>query len=780
MRLIYFAIFFIGAHVCFAQTKTIQGYVTDSLTRESLVNANIYTRDYKHATSTNNFGFFSLNVPETEQILKISYVGYTTKEVALLEFRPGEIFHIKLTANSLLQEINVKANTFREEISLHRLGINELSAKKVENLPGVLGEPDILRAIQNMPGVQSGNLGTTGLFVRGADPGQSLILLDGVPLYNINHLYGIYSVFNGDALNSAVLYKGGFPARYGGRSSAILDVTMREGRSDKIGIQGSLGILASHILIEGPLIKNKLTFLVSARRTYFDLFSNAILKHKYPDPKNRVYTGYHFYDATCKINYRFNDQHRIFASFYGGNDFLYNNEYKNNDTVNDNFTSELKWGNATGTIRYNYTAKNGLFLNAQVYSTHYFYSQVADHTNIYPEENIYTRVNKDNFKSNIRDYGALLFVNKAFNNHDVQAGFSAVQHNFKPSDGTISRFDGYSPPYDTSFTQGTFNITDLNAYAEDKIKLGEKFTATFGLRLVLNDTKEKNLQAEPRIQLQLLATDNLSFKTGYARVTQNSFLISTNSMISPADLWVFKTQNMKPLIGNQVDFGVTTSLFNEIKMTFETYYKKLDNVPGVLEGKKIDRLDNWETNIVQGQGEAYGFESMIERRYGKINGFIGYTLAYSNRQFKELNNGRPYRFKYDRRHNISVVVSYKLTRRLEVNAVWNFASGSLVSLYTQKYKSSADYYDTDLDHLYPGGTRLYAASKNNYELPPFHQLDLGFTFTKQKKRGTIKWNYGIYNVYNRVNPFYITIEQEHYFMNGALPILPYVSYTFKF
>lgn len=762
--------------VIFGQNIKISGYIKDSLSNEVLINANIYTSDYKNATSTDNYGYFSISLPKNTSEINISYVGYNNLRLALNKIKYGQIINIPLSKNTLLQDVNVNAVSLKNEIKLHKLGTNEISISKVENLPCILGEPDILRVLQNMPGIQSGNTGTSGLFVRGTDPGQSLVLLDGVPLYNINHLYGFYSVFNSDAINSATLYKGGFPARYGGRSSAIMDVTMREGSNNKIGVKGSIGIVASRILVEGPVLKDKITFLVSARRTYLDLFTNTVAKQNNKKRSNQELTGYNFYDATAKINYNINAQNRLFASFYGGSDFLYNTS-KNNTSLNiTDFKSNLKWGNRIANLRYVHTTKNGIYINTQLYSSQYFYNQVSEDISLLTIENQYEKLWKDNFNSKIRDVGIKTKLSKSYKKHNFEAGMGLINHRFQPSDGEITRYGLNTEPYDTIFSQGLYKLTDYNLYFEDNIEIHSKLKSTIGLRLVAHDIKNIEFHYEPRIQLQYLASDWLSFKAAYVRVTQNSFLISTNTMVSPADLWVFKTKNMKPLISDQVDFGISAVILNEFKLSFESYYKILQNVPGIAEGVKIDRLDNWEKHILQGKGKAYGFEFLAERRSGKVNGWVSYTLGYSKRQFNDINMNHWYRFKYDRRHNISIVSNVELSKRLKMNLVWNFASGNLISIYTNQYLTSISMYNNNLST----SNQIYASEKNNHELPPYHQLDIGFTFTKKKKRATVQWNYGIYNVYNQFNPFYIANEDGKYKLYNSLPILPYISYNFAF
>ncbi len=768
----------------FSQQININGFVIDSITGESLVSANIYTSDYKYSAISNNYGYFSFTIPQHYKKFFVSYLGYYINEVKIDSLHHNIILNINMAPNATIEEIKIYASPIIQEVRNQQLGVSELHAAKIEQLPNFLGEPDILKTFQLLPGIQAGNAGSTGLFVRGSDPGQSLILLDGTPVYNANHLYGFFSVFNSDAINSAILYKGAFPTKYGSRASAVLDISMKEGRNDKTSVKGTVGLIASKILIEGPIIKDKLTYLISARRTYFDLPIKAYVFSKQKDPDNRSYTAYHFYDGTCKVNYRFNNKHRIFISYYGGNDDYISVDNKKDELEIDKTKETYKWGNTTASLRYTFSINKSIFYSAQAYCTDYYYKLIKDNTNYIISEKRYNSYSNKDYKTKIRDYGfnTSISINKN-KNHNFEAGLGITNHNFDPSSGQITIAEYGSQPYELSFSQDKMYITDSYGYFQDKIKISEKINSTAGIRVVFNDLNNISPQFEPRIQLQYLPKDIISTKIGYGRVTQNCFMVTTNNMFSPADLWVFKTENMEPLISNQIDAGCVIAVSDHYKVTFETYYKSLKNLLEVKEGYKFDILENWEESVVQGNGDAYGFETMLERRYTRLSGWVGYSLAWSNRQFDALNNGKEYRFKYDRRHNISIVLLYKLTDRMDINLTWLYASGSLITLATnivQDYRASTDIDINGISRL----NHEYASSKNNVQLPDFHRLDLSFNYTKQKKKYVAKWNFGVYNLYNRQNACFITRDninnKESYYLTGLYPFFPFISYSFNF
>ena len=792
------------------QKHTISGFVVDKETGESLIGVNVIWKDQFQGTTTNAFGFYSITLPEGNVNIDFSYIGFDiyAKSISLKE---DLTLNIELAPSAQnIQEVTVVG----EETVVDRTqsSLMEVPVEQIKTIPAFLGEVDVLKAIQLLPGVQSGGEGTSGFYVRGGGPDQNLILLDGVPVYNASHLFGFFSVFNADAIKNVRLTKGGFPSRFGGRLSSVLEIDMKEGNMKKFQGEGSVGLISSKLSIEGPILKDKTSFIVSARRTYIDILAQPFIRKT----NNGNPAGYFFYDVNAKINHKISDRDRLYLSLYSGKDRFYLSEdYNSNDqktTSDDNFSYRdeadfgLEWGNLTSSLRWNHLFSNKLFSNTTLTFTKYKFQTDLTSSTFQRFQNM---VSQDSLQfvyySGIEDVGAKIDFDYIPNpNHYIRFGMNYIYHSFYP--GAINLFERNvdidslqnqtTTILDTSFvfSDRLYN-NDSFFFIEDDIKVNDRLKINAGIHLAyFNTNGTAYTDVQPRISSRYIINKDWSVKASYAQMQQHIHLLSNTSVGLPIDIWVPSTDSVPPQQSKQLACSVNHNFKNGLfEISLEGYYKSMDNLISLKPGTDIIDFQDWRDKIeIAGQGRSCGIELFLQKKKGKTTGWFGYTLAFSERQFDNINFGKWYPYKYDRRHDISVVASHKFNDNFDIGMTWVFGTGNNITLETARFPS------INLGGNINGITENsiyeieYYPSRNNYRMASYHRLDLGLNFHKQKKWGERTWSIGAYNVYNRKNPFYIRIDNETTIVNNQLvnnkqakqvslfPIIPSITYKFKF
>ena len=790
-----FALLCSTVFVC-AQEVTISGYVTDVASGESLINANIYETLKKKGTVSNVYGFYSLTLPPGQQSLQFSFVGYN-KQTINLNLRKDTVINIRLKQMGDLDEITVHAT--KSNVERTQMSLIELPTERIERLPVLLGEPDVLKVIQLLPGVQAGTEGTSGIYVRGGGADQNLFLLDGVPVYNASHLFGFFSVFNSNAVKTVNLYKGGFPARFGGRLSSVVDIRMKEGNDQEFKGEFSVGLISSRFSFEGPINKGKTAFIVSGRRTYVDLLAQPFIKLANKNNDDDSYNaGYYFYDLNAKINHKFSDRDRLFLSMYRGKDKAYDKEKSTSGDTDyyDKYNDNLGWGNITSALRWNHVFGSKLFSNATLTYSKYNFDVESDYE--YKERDDY---NKDYFRytSGINDFTAKVdFDFYPTANHSLKLGASNTWHTFKPGvnhEKTIVDEDEYQMNQDTTYGNQNIAANEFDAYVEDSWNITSRLNANIGLHFSWFNVENTNYTSfQPRLALRYLVSDKLSVKASYAKMSQYIHLLSSATISLPTDLWLPTTQNVKPQNSHQWALGAAYKHDKGYELSVEAFYKKMDNLIEYKPGATFSGVgEGWESKIETGKGWSYGAEFMLEKKTGKTTGWLGYTLSWSNRKFDNLNFGETFPAKYDRRHDINLVLNHEFSKKFDIGLAWVYGTGNATTLGTQEYSAmlpGSSSYPTEGGITYYGG-------RNSYRMPSYHRLDFSMNFHKQKKRGVRTWTVALYNAYSRQNPFYLywgskkveNISQSgepYYTRKPALkqvslfPLIPSVSYTFKF
>ncbi len=779
------------------KTFTLSGYIKDKSNGEFLFGAGIYALEAEKGTRANEYGFYSLTLPAGIYKVVAKYPGYTSQsfEVDLNE-------DIRLNIDLLsedLQDLVIKDERGDENTKGTGMGTVKIDIGQVKKLPAFMGEVDILKTIQFLPGVQSAGEGSSGFYVRGGGPDQNLILLDEAVVYNASHLFGFFSVFNADAISNMEIVKGGMPANYGGRLASVLDIKMKEGNYQKYQVDGGIGLISSRLTVQGPLKKDTSSFIISGRRTYIDLLMKPFIS----DTSPFAGSGYYFYDLNTKFNYRFSDKDRLYLSGYFGRDvFNYNNE-------GGGFNVRIPWGNATGSLRWNHLFNDKLFMNTTAIFSDYKFEFQAEQSQF-------------EFKllSGIRDYNLKTdFTYYPSPRHNVKFGANYTYHIFTPS--STSAKSG-----DVVFDVG--DITKMYAneaaiYITDDFDLTERIRMNIGYRHSLfqhigpftryqqdtinpNQTNEikynrgdvlKTYQGpEPRFSMRYSINDSTSIKFGAVHNYQYVHLASSSSVSLPTDVWFPSSDIVKPQINTQVSLGFFKNFKNNMfEASVEVYYKDMKNLIEYEDGfEPSDNVnDNVDNHLVFGVGNSYGAEFFFKKRLGKLTGWLGYTWSKTTRQFDEINEGRKFPAKYDRRHDLSIVGSYELNDRWTFGAAFVYATGNAITLAQGFY-------------LYEGNLNYEYGDRNSLRMIPYHRADISATLygkkTKQvqdpdsgemreeKKKFQSNWAFSVYNLYNRANPYFLYIDTEGDFNQGTLnvsgkqvslfPILPSVTWNFNF
>lgn len=781
-----------GSFAQSAKTKKyrVSGYVYDQESKESLIGANVYNLNNTVGTTTNNFGFFSLLIPQDESLIYISYVGYERQIINLTGSKDTSIT-VYLKQSNLLDEVVITDKSedkkFIQEAIPGKIVINP---QTISALPSLTGESDLLKSLQLLPGVKSGTEGTTGLYVRGGNIDQNLYLIDGVPIYNPNHLLGFISTFNTDAIKNIEFYKGSFPARYGQRASSVVDVRMKDGNLDKIRGDVSIGIISAKLNLEGPIIKDKTSFNISARRTYMDMLLKPFIAYE-----NRrmdggdVDFGYFFTDVNFKINHIINPKNRIMASVYWGED-NYNFSYENNDEYKDNSNNtyknenktdmDVRWGNLIGNIGWAHQINDQVFTNLTLSYNRYrsnITTEMISKT-ISPFSTIENQF-EVNFYSGIEDYSLRNDFNHYLNGwNKLNYGYSYTRHHFSPEVSNVSGKENNNSE-DFYRNRNTVDGNEVIVFIEDEMDFTEKFSMNPGLHLNIFNVGEKTYTSlQPRFGFRYSILKNLSIKGGYSLMNQNIHLLANGIISMPTDLWVPVTQKVKPIYSHQFSAGAFYNLEKIANFSIEGYYKKLNNVIDYKDGvSSFNTSEDWEEKIAQGYGEAYGVELLAQRTKGNTTGWISYTLSWAFREFPsgEINGGKKYYDRYDSRNQVNITLLHKFNDNYDIAISWVFNTGSRLSIPT------ASYYEPIDNDYYPQVINMYG-EKNNFRMPNYHRMDISFNKHKKLKYGISTWSFNIYNLYNRKNPMFINPGSSPTTLTAysIMPLIPTISYTFKF
>ncbi|GAB4258439.1 MAG: TonB-dependent receptor [Saprospiraceae bacterium] len=758
---------------------TISGYIEDAGSGEKLIAANVFDQNSLQGTVSNTYGFYSLTLPADSVKLLVSYVGYQPVEYAF-SLRNDTTITFRLSQSIELKEVEVVAKKVDRIETNTQMSKVDVPVQQIEKLPALMGEVDVLKVLQLLPGVQAGGEGQNGLYIRGGSPDQNLILLDGVPVYNVSHLLGFFSVFNSDAIKTVTLTKGGFPARYGGRLSSIVEINMKEGHMQELHGEGSIGLIASRLTLEGPIKKGKTSFMVSGRRTYADLIFGPLIQASAADNED-VKLRMYFYDLNAKVNHKINDRHRIYLSTYSGKD-IFGARYKENFD-GGHYLSEggIDWGNITAAARWNFMINKKLFSNTTL-----TYSRFRFNFNALAEEkdNSETTSYSARYFSGIRDWSGKVDFDYLPNpKHYIRFGGGATQHAYDPGAFVFkARFDEEN--FDTILGSMQTKGIEMWLYGEDEVTWGA-LKANLGIHASGFSVNGKFYHSiQPRIGLRYLLNNNIAVKASFATMTQYINLLTNESLSLPTDLWVPSTERIKPQQSWQPALGIATTLWKEYELSLEGYYKKMKNVVSYKEGVSFLGLENdWQDKVTQGDGESYGMEFLLQKKEGRTTGWLGYTLSWTWRQFDDINGGKRFPFKYDRRHDISLVVSHELSDRITVSGTWVYGTGNAITLPLYRYDTPV-FYDPDSDAYF---TRELegVGEKNSFRMKPYHRLDLSIEFRKQKRKYERAWVISVYNAYNRPNPYYVfdgTDETGNrvFRQTSLFPLIPSFAWNFKF
>ena len=771
--------------------QTVSGTVSDAETGETLIGATILDMGSGKGTVTNAHGRYTLTLKTDSAQLRISFIGYQT-QVHKVDLRNGARLNVELLSSVELDEVTVTADRINiSSPKVSQMSAIEVPVEQIKLVPVIFGETDVLKAIQLLPGVQSGTEGMSGIYVRGGGPDENLFLLDGIPLYNVNHLGGFFSAFNSDAIKNVTLYKGSFPAHFTGRISSVLDITTNNGNDKEWHGKASIGAIAAKLNVEGPIVKEKTTLSLSLRRTYGDLLLQPIIMMAaLSDGVNGAAAGYYFYDLNAKVTHRFNDRSRLYATFYSGDDAAYM-RIKDNDDGFSKFYMKFgyNWGNLATAVRWNYEINSQLFMNVTGSYTRYRQKLLVGAEEEYVRTGQTQREELEmSVRSGINDLSARVdFDYTPSPEHIIKFGGLMIHHIFTPRVQAAQSNATGMPTVDTTFGEQRTTAQEMTLYVEDDWSITEALKVNGGVSLsgfLVDGRFYPSLQ--PRLSGRFLLTEDISIKAGYSYMTQYMHLLSTSNISLPTDLWVPVTARIEPMNSHQVAAGIFYNWHSLVDFSVEGYYKWMNNLLEYKPGSTFFGSSvGWENMVCMGRGWAYGVEFLAQKSVGDITGWIGYTWSRTMRQFdtpgEELNNGEVFPAKYDRIHDISITLQYKPNERFDAGVTWVYSTGNTATIAMQQIEAENVWHGYD-----------FVSSRNNFRLPPYHRMDLSVNFHKKKKHGVRTWNISIYNVYNRQNPFIIYPSTRVQYESGGetyrtklmqrslFPIIPSVSYIYKF
>lgn len=764
-----------------AQQITISGYLTDFSSGEALIGATVYVEELKQGTASNAYGFYSLTIPQGSYNLQVSFVGYEALFMKILADSSQNLSFSLKENTEQLEEIIVTGEVANANIERIEMGTAKLPVKTIKKLPTFMGEVDIIKTIQLLPGIQSGGEASSGLYVRGGGPDENLMLLDEAPVYNASHLMGFFSVFNSNAIKDIQVYKSGIPSQYGGKGSSVIEIIQKEGNSQRFGFDAGIGNLSSRLTLEGPIIKDKWSFILAGRRTYYDALGKALGIEALQD--NQLY----FYDLNGKTNLMINDKNRIFLSGYMGEDVFSFGE-----------SMFMRWGNATATARWNHIFGNKLFMHLSAIYSNYDYSLGIPGND----------ADNFNWSSRIRDYNTKLDFTYFMNpKNTIKFGGNYILHNFRP--GKIST-EGSNAMFN-DMELAWYNARESALYISNKQEISKRLTLQYGVRLSYfqqvgegevniysnpNEPDENELirtdsydqgekiedpvvYLEPRIGMKYTLSPQSSTKASYTRMVQNLHLITNTQSPSPLDIWLPTSTYIKPLIVDQISVGYFRNFNNNMwETSLELYYKNMQNVLDYKEGAELFLNEFIETELLHGKGSSKGIELLIKKTQGKLSGWIGYTLSRTMRQIEGINDGKAYPSSYDRTHDVSLVASYQHNKRWNFSTSFVYATGNPVSYPVAKYTVQ--------------GNQIYEYSERNANrIPDYNRWDIAATYDFKKndnRKVKQSLNFSLFNVYGRRNAYSITPQQNEEDRNTTefiqisiigVPI-PSISYTIKY
>jgi hypothetical protein len=775
----------------YSQKISISGYVKDATSGEVIAGATVTTADYLNYAISNSYGYYILILNRSEDSVKLqaSFVGFSPSFISVIQDRNLKV-DFALVNRNVLDEVIISAEKTNTYEKRKEMSVVSVSVSKVTVMPSLGGESDLLKSLQLMPGVQSGNEASSGLYVRGGSPDQNLMIIDDVPIYYVNHLGGFVSTFNSDAINSMKLVKGGFPAYYGSRLSSVLDVRMKEGNMKEFHGNAMIGMIASKIMVEGPIKKDTTSYMLSVRRFMYDLITRPITR---ATSFNGTSVGYNFYDLNAKINHIISPKDRLYLSFYSGGDKILTRQKSQTD-LNKMI---LEWGNILGSFRWNHLYSDKLFSNLTLYTTRYRLAN--DFSNTFTSNNIKEKTSTS-YWSGIVDLSIKAdfdyFVNQ---NYKLKFGGTSISHNFNPNTTSYKSFEN-NAAIDTSFGSKKQSGFENAVYLENELSIGTRIFTNFGLRVTNYQTPNRNyLSYEPRVLSTFMIAENTLLKASYSQMNQYIHLLTGSGPNMQNDVWVPVTDVVKPSISKQFAFGLEkTFKSGEYEVSLEGYHKTMNNLITYKDGVAIfSTASDWQTQIeTNGKGKSYGLEFLIQKTKGPTTGWIAYTYSKTTRQFDNKNYGRPYPFKYDRTHDISIVYLQKIKSNIQFSSTWVFGTGNPFTLATGKFKMITGT-DNDLTNqsVYNTYGQVYN-DLNSYRMRAYHKLDVGLNFNKTVKWGERTWSINIYNLYNRQNPYYYFLDSTYQFdekgriipeatktvlkQQSYFPIIPSFSYSLRF
>ena len=755
---------------------TISGYITDKKNGERLIGASVIIPGIDIGTTSNTYGFFSITMQQGALDMQVSYAGYDPW-LSHFTLNSDVSLNIEMNVRDLVYEPVIVQATGKQHSQVQPTGKMNVSSGFIKSVPALLGETDVLKTIQLLPGIQGGYEGTSGLNVRGGSADQNLVLLDGVPVYNSAHAFGLFSIFNADAVNNVDILKDGVPSSYGGRLSSVIDVHLKEGDKNQLHGEGGVGLIFSKLTLEGPLKKGRSSFLVAGRRTYVDAFLRPIQAIS----KEETRTTPFFTDVNVKANFEAGKKDHLYVSCYMGQDKLLVKEDvtspgRQGGEKNYKSSEGFSWGNITGMVRWNRVVGKKMFSNVTATYSRYkfktinlYKEKITDPEFYYQENTIYY--------SSIRDWSLRTDLDYLPSpNHFIKIGGSVTFHKYQPGNSYFYQ-EANVVLNDTHVNYAASSSGEYDVYAEDDIRILPGMKINTGIRLSLFNAQSKLFTAlQPRFSWLYLLNKRWTLSASYHEMNQFIHLLSNNNLGLPTDLWLPVTSRIPPQTARQVGVGVAYQVNQAVSLSMETYYKTMKNVIDYTDQSIFfNAYDNWEDKVTTGTGRSYGIEWSLQKTKGKLHGIASYTISKSTRQFDEINNGKAFPFLFDRRHEIKLAAIWKKTPRFEAGANWIFTSGRPITL---PYDSYYDPFTGRQLDVYNG--------RNNVRLPAYHRLDVSVKFIKPKKHYTRTWVISIYNVYNRFNTFYLDeIRRKDDNSIGVkatsvFPVIPSVSYQFKF
>ncbi len=773
--------------VAISQEIKVSGFITDSINSEPLIGVSIYCPRFNISTKTNENGYFSIFIPKTDSlaVLWVQLYGYKKKTVSYL---PMSDQQISIQLNSTLFQAIDEVEVIAQKKQNQDLGVIEIPISQLKKIPMLGGEPDVIKAFQLMPGVTGGTEGTSGLYVRGGSPDQNLFLLDNVPLYYVSHIGGFVSTFDPAMINSVKLYKSNFPAQYSGRLSSIVDIRMRDGNRNKRSGEVAVGLLSTKLQFDGPMKKDSSwTYLISARRFNLDLITRLLARI---DSDGEGAAGYTFYDANLKFVKRFRNQGKLSFTFYDGRDRIFVKSRQKQNAQNSNaykYSQNIIWGNRLASVNYSKEFGKRIFAEFNLGATNFRYISKIESKFSENGSNELTNSNLLKFQSKVNDVILKTkFDLKWSESFKMTFGWNGTMHLFTP--GSILR---------TNNNQGDTSIVtkimafENNLFLENHFQLGKRISGAIGLNSSLFALKDTTfLSLEPRVFVKTQINESISFQMGYARMKQYLHYLSYSGAGLPSDLWIPATKDLIPEISNQFNAGfvfLTNSKKIPLKFSVEGFYKTMNNLLEYKEGVNLFSANTISSKIEKsGVGNVIGLEFLVEKTIGKTTGWIAYTLSKNTRTFDNINGGKTYPFKFDRTHDISIVISHSISERIQLNATWVFSTGNAITL------AHSNYYQIDLGDYYPNSNDPYQLNtaeqyngKNGFRMPAYHKLDIGINLNKQKTKGMRTWSFGLYNAYNRQNPFFLFYKKNKanevkLHQLTLFPIMPSFHYSFAF